>query len=172
MNFIDAVGDWKSNDEWRYADKEAAWKFFFAAGKESSQTVISAQCVKMSQYESIIFELRKQLAAALEAEVMQLREIIEKLWVVIDDIDTYSDMAKADDKLYRSLVERRQKDRWGTRINCDGYKLEFPTQFTPTALNELIEKVEKRTIQRCSVAADKAYATDEVIAAIRKLGEQ
>ena len=63
MNFIDAVGDWKSNDEWRYADKEAAWKFFFAAGKESSQAVISAQCVKMSQYESIISELRKQLVA-------------------------------------------------------------------------------------------------------------
>ena len=64
MNFIDAVGDWKSNDEWQYADKEAAWKFFFAAGKESSQAVISAQCVKMSQYESIIFELRRQLAKA------------------------------------------------------------------------------------------------------------
>lgn len=79
--------------------------------------------------------------AALEAEVMRLREIIEKLWVVIDDIDTYSDMAKADDKLYRSLVERRQKDRWGTRINCDGYKLEFPTPFTPTVPPELIEKV-------------------------------
>ena len=66
MNFIEAVGDWKSNDEWRYADKEAAWKFFFAAGKESSQTVISAQCVKMSQYESIIFELRNQLSALKE----------------------------------------------------------------------------------------------------------
>lgn len=68
MNFIDAVGDWKSNDEWWYADKEAAWKFFFAAGKESSQAVISAQCVKMSQYESIIFELRAQLAAQEECE--------------------------------------------------------------------------------------------------------
>lgn len=32
--------------------------------------------------------------------------------------------------------------------------------------------IEKRTIERCAVAADKAYATDEVIAAIRKLGEQ
>ena len=94
-------------------------------------------------------ELTAQVAA-LEAEVMRLREIIEKLWVVIDDIDTYSDMAKADDKLYRSLVERRQKDRWGTRINCDGYKLEFPTPFTPTALPELIEKVEKMTIGRCA----------------------
>ena len=127
--------------------------------------------------------------AALEAEVMQLREIIEKLWVVIDDIDTYSDMAKADDKLYRSLVERRQKDRWGTRINCDGYKLEFPTQFTPTSLNELIEKVEKMTIERCAHIAEQGPEqcewTDETdydtglwhgylsaAAAIRKLGEQ
>ena len=66
MNYSEAEDSWKSNDEWRYADKEAAWKFFFAAGKESSQTVISAQCVKMSQYESIIFELRAQLAAAQE----------------------------------------------------------------------------------------------------------
>ena len=32
--------------------------------------------------------------------------------------------------------------------------------------------IEKRTIERCAVAADAAYATDEVIAAIRKLGEQ
>ena len=86
---------------------------------------------------------KSEREALLEAEVMRLREIIEKLWVVIDDIDTYSDMAKADDKLYRSLVERRQKDRWGTGINCDGYKLEFPTPFTLTALNELIEKGKK-----------------------------
>ena len=96
-------------------------------------------------------ELTAQVAA-LEVEVMRLMEIIEKLWVVIDDIDTYSDMAKADDKLYRSLVERRQKDRWGTGINCDGYKLEFPTTFTPQALPELIEKVEKMTIERCATA--------------------
>lgn len=107
--------------------------------------------------------------AALEAEVMLLREIIEKLWVVIDDIDTYSDMAKADDKLYRSLVERRQKDRWGTRINCDGHKLEFPTPFTPTALNELIENVEKLTIERCAKAVwnskPSQKAIDEIPAA-------
>ena len=64
MNFIEVVEDWKSNDEWHFADKEAAWKFFFAAGKEAPQKVISAQCVKMNQYENIIFELRDQLAKA------------------------------------------------------------------------------------------------------------
>ena len=80
MNYSEAEDSWKSNDEWRYADKEAAWKFFFAAGKESSQTVISAQCVKMSQYESIIFELRKQLAAAQE-EVERLKAEAEYRYV-------------------------------------------------------------------------------------------
>lgn len=52
--------------------------------------------------------------------------IIQQLWDVIDDIDTYSDMAKADDKLYRSLVERRQKDRWKTGITTDGQTLNIP----------------------------------------------
>ena len=64
MNYSEAEDSWKSNDEWRFADKEAAWKFFFAAGKDAPQKVISAQCVKMNQYENIIFELRDQLAKA------------------------------------------------------------------------------------------------------------
>ena len=78
-------------------------------------------------------------------------------------------VAALEDKFYRSLVERRQKDRWGTRINCDGYKLEFPTPFTPTALNELIEKVEKMTIDRCAKAVwnskPSQKAIDEIPAA-------
>lgn len=51
-------------------------------------------------------------------------EIINKLWDIIDDIDTYGDMAKDDDKLYRNLVERKQKERWRLPITCDGYTLE------------------------------------------------
>jgi hypothetical protein len=51
-------------------------------------------------------------------------EALEKLWNIIDDIDTYSDMAKADEKLYRSLVERRQRQRFEeTGISTDGYEL-------------------------------------------------
>ena len=52
--------------------------------------------------------------------------LIEQLWNIIDDIDTYGDMAKADDKLFRELVERRQKDRWKTGITTDGYTLTIP----------------------------------------------
>jgi hypothetical protein len=51
-------------------------------------------------------------------------EALEKLWNIIDDIDTYSDMAKADEKLYRLLVERRQRQRFEeTGISTDGYEL-------------------------------------------------
>jgi hypothetical protein len=51
-------------------------------------------------------------------------EALEKLWDIIDDIDTYSDMAKADEKLYRTLVERRQRQRFEeTGISTDGYEL-------------------------------------------------
>ena len=56
----------------------------------------------------------------------ELVSIIEQLWDIIDDIDTYGDMAKADDALYRGLVDRRQKDRWKTGITTDGYTLNFP----------------------------------------------
>lgn len=44
--------------------------------------------------------------------------------------------------------------------------------FSAEELQRFATTIEKRTIEQCAVAADKAYATDEVIAAIRKLGEQ
>ena len=56
-------------------------------------------------------------------DAVRYRQIIEQLWDIIDDIDTYGDMAKSDDKLFRSLVENRQKDRWKTGITTDGYEL-------------------------------------------------
>jgi hypothetical protein len=52
--------------------------------------------------------------------------IIEQLWSIIDDIDTYSDMVKQDDKAFRHMVEQRQKDRWNTGITTDGYTLTIP----------------------------------------------
>jgi hypothetical protein len=49
---------------------------------------------------------------------------INELWAIIDDIDSYGDMAKDDDKLFRKLVEHRQLDRWSkTDIRTDGYSL-------------------------------------------------
>ena len=60
--------------------------------------------------------MKEALKLALEA--------LEKLWNIIDDIDTYGDMAKGDEKLYRALVERRQRTRFEeTGISTDGYEL-------------------------------------------------
>ena len=59
--------------------------------------------------------------AGLEAAV----KVIEQLWDIIDDIDTYGDMAKGDEKLYRSLVERKQRERFKTGITTDGYTLDM-----------------------------------------------
>lgn len=50
------------------------------------------------------------------------KEIAIKLWGMLDDIDTYSDMAKSDEKLYRNLVERKQRQRFEL-ITSDGYDL-------------------------------------------------
>jgi hypothetical protein len=52
------------------------------------------------------------------------KSTINELWAIIDDIDSYGDLAKDDDKLFRKLVERRQLDRWNnTDIRTDGYSL-------------------------------------------------
>ena len=72
----------------------------------------------------------------------QALEALEKLWDIIDDIDTYGDMAKSDDKLYRSLVERRQRQRFEqTGISTDGYELNGGAI---TALRQAIAEAEKR----------------------------
>ena len=70
-------------------------------------------------------------------------------------------------------------------IKAHGYEGGTPTEvmstpFTPTTLNELIEKVEKLTIERCSVVCEGIYTNGDgaegwleiAAAAIRKLGEQ
>ena len=88
--------------------------------------------------------LKDQLAAA-QAQIKVLREALEKSCAMIED-------------------------EWGLdRWNLGREALAQPTD--DSALR-FVAIIEKRTIERCAVAADKAYATDEVIAAIRKLGEQ
>ena len=54
-------------------------------------------------------------------EIERLFGLIKSLWQIIDDIDTYGDMAKSDDAFFRSLVEKKQKERWKLPIATDGY---------------------------------------------------
>lgn len=50
------------------------------------------------------------------------KKIAEKLWQSLDNIDTASDIAKNDDKMYRLLVEKEQKKRF-KYADSDGHKL-------------------------------------------------
>ena len=54
----------------------------------------------------------------------QALEALEKLWQIIDDIDTASDMAKDNDVWYRQRVQHLQQKRWQLGITTDGNKLE------------------------------------------------
>ena len=67
----------------------------------------------------------------------EYKEIAIALWSIINDIDTYSDMAKGDDKLYRSLVEKKQKERF-KYLWSDGYDLFLPDGDKITNENESI----------------------------------
>lgn len=46
------------------------------------------------------------------------------LWDLLDDIDTAGDIAKADDKTYRDMVERLQRRRFEVG-NTDGQTVTF-----------------------------------------------
>jgi hypothetical protein len=55
-----------------------------------------------------------------------MRDLVEKLWNIIDDIDTADDIAKGNDEAYREIVRRLQAKRWETGITTDGYTLMIP----------------------------------------------
>lgn len=48
-------------------------------------------------------------------------EVAQRLYQLLDDIDTAGDIAKSDDVLYRSIVERTQSKKGHFVIECDGY---------------------------------------------------
>ena len=97
-----------------------------------------------------------QRIAELEAEVMRLREALKRI--------------KYETDIHGNNLNRGIKDEAVKALS---------TQFTPTALNELIEKVERRTIERCAAVCDgfanshndqRMIAAMNCAAAIRKLG--
>ena len=59
--------------------------------------------------------LAQRELAALRAEVAGLRECAIDLWMMLDDIDTGGDRAKADDVLYRAIAERTHRRRFSPK---------------------------------------------------------
>lgn len=61
-------------------------------------------------------------------DVKILHELVQNLWMLLDDIDTVGDMAKENNVAYRSLVEMIQVKRHNTGIKSDGYNLFYDKQ--------------------------------------------
>ena len=70
-----------------------------------------------------IYDEHEAQLKAKDEEIERLSGLIKSLWQIIDDIDTYGDMAKSNDALFRSLVEKKQKERWKLPITTDGYEI-------------------------------------------------
>ena len=58
-----------------------------------------------------------QLFAKLVAEKERAKSL--KLWMLLDDVDTADDIAKADDAIYRSLCRQAHKKRWDVLTGDD-----------------------------------------------------
>ena len=92
-----------------------------------SEVQLYARCINRDKYlEQVVNKIYNYHEAQLKAkdeEIDRTKSYIEKLWQIVDDIDTYGDMAKSDDAMFRSLVENKQKERWELPITTDGYKI-------------------------------------------------
>jgi hypothetical protein len=69
-----------------------------------------------------LHEIADDLLAALPA--LECGGPAQFLWKLLDDIDTAGDIAKADDKAYREMVERIQRRRFEVG-STDGYTVTF-----------------------------------------------
>ena len=49
----------------------------------------------------------------------------ERLFGILEDIDTADDLARNDDRAYRLIVGKLQANRWKGPIRTDGYSLSW-----------------------------------------------
>ena len=85
---------------------------------------IGALCRDGSPERNAADAIRKA-AAALRARAVpegkKYHDVAQRLYALLDDIDTAGDIAKSDDKLYRGIVERTQAKKRDYVVSCDGY---------------------------------------------------
>lgn len=60
-------------------------------------------------------------------DIAALRSAVAFLWDLLDDIDTAGDVAKENDRLYRAIVNAKQRMRFD-RVSSDGYSLFLKAQ--------------------------------------------
>ena len=59
------------------------------------------------------------------------KKAIEFLWGLLDEIDTASDIAKGDSRLYQHLVNEQLRKRWTIGITTNGHKLDLTHMDVP-----------------------------------------
>jgi hypothetical protein len=64
---------------------------------------------------------------------MNKDEAIVFLWNLLDDIDTASDMFKENYEEFAKYVYKKQRKRFETGIDTDGYNLSFPNDWAKEA---------------------------------------
>lgn len=57
-------------------------------------------------------EQMHEAVAKYAEDAAMWREKAYRLWMLLDDVDTADDIAKADDKLYRGICQQAQAERW------------------------------------------------------------
>ena len=76
---FDAIAGWKSNDDWQFADKEAAWKFFFQAGAASRDAEVARLKTVPMRYRRMAFNAQLQDEnAKLREQVAMLRDEVTR----------------------------------------------------------------------------------------------
>lgn len=75
---FDAISDWKSNDDWQFADKEAAWKFFFQAGAASRDVEIAELVAALKPFGAIDL-VESRLPAEFAMLILRARAALAKV---------------------------------------------------------------------------------------------
>ena len=63
MTFENAIEDWESHDDWRYADRDAERKFFYLAGQASAEKSIENFSLACESYRNRITEQLETIKA-------------------------------------------------------------------------------------------------------------
>ena len=98
---FDAIADWKSNDDWQFADKEAAWKFFFQAGAASRDAEIARLKAIPARYRRMAFN------AQLQDEIAELVAALET--VIANAPEPYCAITRAVDAQCRAALAKARK---------------------------------------------------------------
>ena len=95
--------------------------------REALTELAETHAIELRAYEATVQNQAERIRQ-LEAERQQdgiatktYHKVAQHLYSLLDDIDTAGDIAKSDDALYRSIVDRTQSKKDVFVVSCDGY---------------------------------------------------